>query len=67
MDDGVHPPVPVDLPGEVPGLGGAAEVADHDAGRLWSELSEGSRAFPGAGVEQDLMAFVYQRPGAGES
>jgi hypothetical protein len=56
VDNSVHPADLVHLAGEVPGLGGTAEVADdHSCG---VEVAERRRPLAGAGVEDNVMAFT---------
>jgi hypothetical protein len=65
MNNSVHPADLVHLTGEVPGLGGAAEVADHHSRRVRGKVAERRQPLAAAGVEDDVMAFTDQGIGGG--
>ena len=63
VDNSVHRADLVHLIGEVPGLGGAAEVAGDDSRGVWGEAAERRRPLAAAGVEDNVMAFTDEDTG----
>jgi hypothetical protein len=65
VDNSVHPADLVHLTGEVPGLGGAGQVADDDSRGVRGEVAERRRPLAGAGVQDNVMAFTDEGTGGG--
>jgi hypothetical protein len=61
MDDRIHSPDRVDLICDAFGLGGAAEIADHNSCGARGELGDGRSAARRAGVQHHLMADIKKR------
>jgi hypothetical protein len=55
----------VDLAGEVPGLGGAGQVAGDDSRGVRGEVAERRRPRAAAGVQDNVMAFTDEGTGGG--
>ena len=62
VDDGIHSADGVDLFGELVGLCGTAEVADHHAKRLRGKIADRFGAGSRARMQQDLVALVDKGP-----
>ena len=65
VDNSVHPADLVHLTGEVPGLGGAGEVADDHSRGVRGEVAERRRPLAAAGVQDNVMAVTDEDPGGG--
>ena len=65
VDDRVHPADAVHLTGEVPGFGGAGEVADDDSRGARGEVAQRRRPLEGPGVQDNVMAITHEDSGGG--
>jgi hypothetical protein len=67
VDDGVHAPDGVDLVGNRPGLFIAAQVSDHHAKAIGSDIDDGFGTFLGSGVQHYLMPLDRQSASCSQS
>ena len=65
VDNSIHPADLVYLIGEVPGLGGAGQVADDHSCGVRGEVADRRRPLAGACVQDHVLAFIDQDTGGG--